>query len=172
MNNEIWKDIINYKEFYQVSNLGNVKRIKDNYNKSINRNTKSIRSDGYIAVKLHRNNIGKSFMIHRLVLEAFVGPCPDKMECRHLDGNRQNNNLKNLKWGTHKENIKDMIRHGTISNRKGSNNNRAKLNEKQVRIIKYLLKNSEISKPNIAKIFNVSVSNICDIHAKRTWYYI
>jgi len=47
---------------------------------------------------------------------AFVGPCPEGMECRHLDGNPGNNNLENLAWGTREENMKDRVDHG-VSNR-------------------------------------------------------
>ena len=51
--------------------------------------------------------------IHRLVLEAFVGPCPAKMEACHNDGVRLNNRLSNLRWDTRSANVKDAYRHGT-----------------------------------------------------------
>ncbi len=66
---------------------------------------------GYYYVDLGRTWSG---VVHRLVLEAFVGPCPDGMECRHLDGNQTNNWLDNLAWGTKQENEADKIRHGTL----------------------------------------------------------
>jgi hypothetical protein len=47
------------------------------------------------------------------VLEAFVGPRPPGLECRHLDGNPANSVLANLAWGTHSENMQDRVRHGT-----------------------------------------------------------
>jgi hypothetical protein len=43
---------------------------------------------------------------------AFVGPYPEGMEIRHLDGNPENNALENLKYGTRSQNIQDQIRHG------------------------------------------------------------
>ena len=64
--------------------------------------------------------------VHRLVLEAFVGPCPDGMECRHnTDPNPSNNNLDNLRWGTHSENERDKAVHGT--HRKGERHPISKL---------------------------------------------
>lgn len=51
--------------------------------------------------------------VHRLVLEAFKGKCPDGMEGCHNDGNSLNNNLSNLRWDTHLNNMKDSEKHGT-----------------------------------------------------------
>lgn len=56
----------------------------------------------------------KSVRLHVLVLEAFVGPRPSGYECRHLDGNPQNNTVENLRWGTVSENRQDSILHGTF----------------------------------------------------------
>lgn len=53
----------------------------------------------------------KDRYIHRLVLEAFVGPCPEGMEARHINGDHQDNRLENLCWGTKEENMKDRVLH-------------------------------------------------------------
>lgn len=92
--------------------------------------------------------------VHRLVLEAFVGPCPNGMECRHLDGDPSNNALDNLCWGTRLENHRDSVRHGTavclrpqnlehashlwdhVKHKSGEKHHRAKLTDEQVAIIK------------------------------------
>jgi hypothetical protein len=63
--------------------------------------------DGYKIINISK----KTFTIHRLVLEAFVGPRPEDMECRHLDGNPTNNRLDNLAWGYHWENMEDVQKH-------------------------------------------------------------
>jgi hypothetical protein len=57
----------------------------------------------------------KTFRVHRLVLLAFVGPCPEGMESRHLDGDPGNNRLDNLAWGTPEENREDNRRLGRYS---------------------------------------------------------
>jgi hypothetical protein len=53
--------------------------------------------------------------VHILVLEAFVGPCPAGMECRHLNGKGDDNQLSNLKWDTHSVNMLDKKPHGMVN---------------------------------------------------------
>jgi hypothetical protein len=60
----------------------------------------------------------KTFRVHRLVLEAFVGPCPEGMETRHLNGVRDDCRLNNLAWGTPDENRADIIAHEGYTNRR------------------------------------------------------
>ena len=108
-------------------------------------------SRGHCVVDLGRTN---TRFVHRLVLETFVGPCPDGMECRHLDGNPLNNQIGNLAWGTRKENHDDSIDHGTaawlrpetverarhlwdhVEHKAGEKHHRARLSDDQVRIIR------------------------------------
>lgn len=76
---------------------------------------------------------GKSYpsAVHRVVLLAFVGPCPPGMVCRHFpDPSHRNNRLDNLSWGTHKENADDRVAHGTDP--RGERGPNAKLTEAQV----------------------------------------
>lgn len=49
-----------------------------------------------------------------LMMEVFVGPPPPGQEVRHRDGNRLNNRLENLSYGTRRDNMRDAIEHGTI----------------------------------------------------------
>lgn len=88
--------------------------------------------------------------IHRLVLESFIGPCPEGMECCHNDGNPLNNNLDNLRWDTRKSNSADTIKHGNDSKRK-----KKFLSDEIIINILKLLDNGE-SQDKIAKQFNIS----------------
>ncbi len=71
-----------------------------------------VQAKGYLYVNLcfARGNV-RTFRVHRLVLEAFVGPCPEGMECRHLNGVRADCRLENLIWGTRAENVADRRKH-------------------------------------------------------------
>jgi len=163
---EIWKPIINYEGLYEVSDLGRIKSLKYEKQKIL----KQRRCDamGHIGVALCKNNEIKTFYIHRLVLIAFVGPCPPGMECRHLDGNPQNNRLENLKWGTKSENAQDSIKHGTHYSifptpPKGSKHHSSKLNESQFRVITRLIEDDYLTQKEISEIFNVVQATISRI---------
>src|SRR5574344_251986 len=117
---EIWKDIIGYEGYYQISNMGNVKSLARNV---IKRSgviqprkerimDKRICSDEYYIAKLTVNNVSKSISIHRLVAIHFI-PNPDNLpEVNHIDCNRQNNCVDNLEWCTHGDNVRYSIKCG------------------------------------------------------------
>ena len=68
---------------------------------------------GYLKCCLTINNKQHRVSVHRLIATTFYGVRPDRMVCRHLDGNKRNNSASNLTWGTQKENIDDCKLHGT-----------------------------------------------------------
>lgn len=113
---EIWKDIKDYEDIYQVSNLGNVK----SKTRVVNRKYQGqiipqivygqemsfvIHKKGYLRVWLAKNGKRKSYMVHRLVAEAFIPNVDNKPEVNHIDGNKQNNSVDNLEWVTGSENV-------------------------------------------------------------------
>ncbi len=120
---------------------------------------------GYRFVRLGRRTYRN---IHRLILEAFVGTRPPGHECRHLNGIRHDNRLKNLAWGTRKENAADAIRHGTQP--RGSKNGKAKLNGGDVREIRRLGALGQ-SKASLGRQFGVSTRSIRDVLSRRTWFH-
>jgi len=101
MDKEIWKDIEDYEGYYQVSNLGRVKSI-------IKRKEKILKAcedpNGYYIVTLYKDSIKKSFSVHRLVIVAFIKNEFDLPQVDHIDRNKLNNNLDNLRWVSYSEN--------------------------------------------------------------------
>lgn len=71
------------------------------------------RAGGHMRASLSVNGKSRALYVHRLVLEAFVGPCPEGMEGCHNNGNPADNRLENLRWDTRSENVYDAVRHGT-----------------------------------------------------------
>lgn len=76
----------------------------------------------------------KTRLVSRLVLTAFVGHPPEGMECCHYDGNPGNNNLENLRWDTHHNNMQDNLRLGTTS--RGEHRKNSKLTRESVEQIR------------------------------------
>jgi hypothetical protein len=99
--------------------------------------------------------------VHRLILESHRGPCPDGMECRHADGNRQNNAIENLSWGTYSENEADKLRHGT--RRSGEDVYNAKLTLDDAKLMRAVYASGEWSQVQLARIFCVPQSTVSRI---------
>lgn len=118
---------------------------------------------GYRMVNLRRDDRYHLVAIHRLLLETFVGPCPEGMECRHLDSNKLNNDLDNLCWGTHYKNMQDRTEHGPL----GYGN--SKLNEYKVSWIKQLLDTGRFTQRKIAEVFGVCQITISKIKNGDIW---
>jgi hypothetical protein len=99
---EEYKVIVGY-ENYSVSNLGNVKNNKTN--KTLN---PCAHRDGYLSLGLMNNKVRKAFQVHRLVGLTFISPVEGKTCIDHIDNNRKNNCLYNLRWASHRENNHNM----------------------------------------------------------------
>ena len=87
---------------------GSPKRMTDDWHP-----LKPIRGDHYLIVNLSDGVRKHTKLIHRLVLAAFVGPCPPGLVCCHNDGDPTNNHVDNLRWDTYAANEADKVRHGT-----------------------------------------------------------
>jgi hypothetical protein len=125
---------------------------------------------GYLYVNLSRDGGYKSNRIHRLVLRAFVGPCPDGMECRHLDGDPKNNLLTNLAWGTQKENREDCAAHEHYQ--KGEKHSQAKLTAEQVLDVRRRYAAGGVFLRELAEELGVSLTGIHAIIQRRNWTHI
>jgi hypothetical protein len=106
--------------------------------------------------------------VHRLVLEAFVGPCPPGYQCCHWNGEAGDNRLENLRWGTPQDIADDTLRHGR---RAVGAKVRAKLTEHEVLEIRRLSAGGCHAR-ELAARFSVSSQNIMLIVSRKTWKYL
>ena len=122
---------------------------------------------GYIVVTLFKDKTRYYKQLHRLILKEFKGDCPLGMQCRHLDGNRINNHVDNLCWGSSKENHKDRVRHGT--NPVGARNGRAKLNPDVVAEIRRIYEQGSMSQSRLGAKFGINQTQVSRIILGRAW---
>lgn len=126
-----------------------------------------IRVGNYLGVQLTDadGELAKRY-VHRLVLEAIVGPCPPEMEARHLNGKRHDNRASNLAWGTHRQNSADQRSHGTVLS--GARNPMAKLTWDQVREIRAMV---QAGSPQVDAVrrFGVSPMTVSRIIRREAW---
>lgn len=116
MQDEYWVQIAGYEGLYEVSNCGRVKSLdRVIFNSGTPNGLYTVKGriltqrinnkrNGYCELSLHKDGKEKRYKVHRLVAEAFL-PNPDNLpEVNHIDGNKENNNVKNLEWCTSKQN--------------------------------------------------------------------
>lgn len=180
---ENWKAIPGFEGLYEVSDQGRVRNLERTVTvrgRSDGQTAKTIRerilrpglSSGRPVVNLHADTKRRHALVHHLFLEAFVGPRPDGTECRHLDDNRQNNTLRNLEWGTRRENMADRKRNGLQRRApRGEKNNASKLTESDVLTIRHL-RAGGLTYLKIAQRMNVSLQTIGRIVKGDTWGWL
>lgn len=113
---------------------------------------------GYLVVALvSPQGAKRQFAVHRLVLEAFVGPCPEGLQCCHGDGVKTNNRLSNLRWDTPLGNWLDRIAYG----------GRVKLNPDTVRLIRQTA--GQMGAKEAARTFGVAPSHVVNVRSRRRW---
>lgn len=124
---EIWKDIKGYENLYQISNLGQVKSLRNNLILK-----PGLVGIGYLSVNLCKDGKHNYKKIHRLVAEHFIENI-DNLPCiNHKDGIKTNNNVENLEWCTSSYNNKEAYRLGLKGSLKGKNNKYSESLMKQV----------------------------------------
>lgn len=141
---EIWKDIIDYEGFYQISNLGRVRGV-DRLIPYIARGGKpttrlqkgkilktSVGTSGYETYHMYgASQERQTLMLHRVVAKHFLEQEEGKEFVNHKDGNKLNNIVSNLEWVTKSENTLHALDTGLLLKR-GEDCNLSKLTEKEV----------------------------------------
>lgn len=168
---EIWKDIPGFEGAYQISSLGGVKSLErecmrsDGFVYRIHEKIlrPTVNKGGYNSITLRRDNRNCTWEIQRLVALAFLGPRKaDDEEVRHLNGNRLDNSVENLAYGTRSQNQLDLYSYRGYHHR---------LTPANVKEIRRRLKAGEMGR-TLAKEFNVCDSNISSIKNGLTFRWL
>lgn len=141
---------------YECSDLGRIK------NKTTNKILKgTISNKGYIMVHIKNK---KNISVHRLIAEAFIDNPENKPFINHIDGNKTNNNINNLEWCTHLENVRHMI--NTLHKNPGGRNKRS------IRCVETnTVFESAVQAEKEMNIFNGTIIQCCNGKRKSTHGY-
>ena len=165
---EVFKSIVGYENLYQISNCG---RVKSSKRKGTLGGIMKPQPDtkGYLRIRIHKNNVGSTYKIHRLVAQHFIPNPQNKPQVNHLDRVKTNNNDWNLEWATSKENA--IHKHKTL-NVKGEKNNFSILTEKEVLEIRSKYIPHKYTLKMLANEYKVSKSAITMIVTNRNWKHL
>jgi len=168
---EVWNPITEYNGDYEVSNLGNVRSLK-NYG-GLKRLTKLSTYGGrYLRVSLSKNNKRRLHSVARLVAKAFVLNPECKPQVNHISGDKLDNRVENLEWVTASENILHAFKLG-IRNNRSNGGPAAKLTEGSVKRMRLMHEvNPSLTHQKIADMFGVERTNAGLILRRKTWSHV
>jgi hypothetical protein len=169
---ELWKTVITNND-YVVSNFGRVRRTRwTNGAKRIGRILGYNLENGYREVCFFdAKHNRKTKLIHQVVCDAFLGPCPDGYEINHKDGDKRNNHLDNLEYVTPSQNIRHALETGLMVPARGTQISTSVLTNRQVRRIRERFKNGA-SMSDISRRLKIGLTTVSDIVNRRTWTHI
>lgn len=172
---EAWKPVLDYEDFYEASNLGNIRRSHTKTGRPSGRLCRPANSRGYSRYVLSAYAETRTHSGHKLVWEAFNGRVPNGMQINHKNGVKNDNRLENLEVCTPSENTRHGFRvlgRAPVKNpHPGSRNGRARLSEHDIPVIRKRLATGEDMK-RIAEAYNVNHATIWQIAKGRTWRHV
>lgn len=175
---EVWLPVLGYEGHYEVSDHGRVRSLPRKvslYNPQWGKMQKrqlpgrvlalSLVPGRYVPVALSKQGTAKTQEVHRLVLEAFVGLCPEGMEGCHNNGDRYDNRLSNLRWDTRANNHADKRKHGThLSGEKAPGST---ISRERLISAKKDLDSGDFTQEQIQEKYSLSKRTVSQLHRNR-----
>lgn len=157
---KVIRPIVGYEDIYAITKKGEIWNLRRHEWRSTRLNP-----TGYWVINLSKEGHKKTYTVHRLVAQAFI-PNPGNMPIvNHLDGNKQNNDVKNLERTTSKGDILHSWKLGLCKRRNGS----PILKRSQVYLIRELYKTGLYTFKELARKFDTSSSTISDTVNYKRW---
>jgi hypothetical protein len=171
---ERWRAVVGHEGAYEVSDQGQVRSLDRivvlNDGRTRFAAGRVLRAGltgyGYLHVGLGLEGRRLNRKIHQLVMQAFVGPCPEGMEVCHGPGGKTDNRLINLSYGTKSQNQVDRLRDGTDA--RGRKNANARLTEEEV----ILIRASSESVTALAARLGVARTTVSSVRNRQNWSWL
>ena len=164
---EEWRSVVGYEDWYEVSSLGQVRRVSTGHVLKLMRSAR-----GYLRVLLCHDGQQEYWPVHRLVLTTFLRcRLPDE-QTNHINGVKTDNRLANLEWVSQSENARHALATGLYIQRMpprklGEQNGRAKLTEADVRLIRRV--QGQVSQCELGRRFGVHARTISRAQRHESW---
>lgn len=139
---EFLVEVPEYEGLYEVSSLGRVRSLNYMHTWQVRELKPNKDKDGYLKVRLYKDGVSKQFLVHRLVWTAFNGAIPEGLELDHINAERYDNRLSNLRCVTSKENSNNpitkarMAKSNAVSNKKRLSKSIVQLDKTTGQVIK------------------------------------
>jgi HNH endonuclease len=177
MGAEEWRLVADTNGEFAVSSMGRLRREVARYHTPAGYIMKghASKKDRYHRMVMTFTRDGKTVEVgktlHKIVAEAFLGPCPEGMEIDHQDGVKGNNRADNLEYVTRQENIDRAVARGLIAN-KGERNTQAKLTAHQVRRIRSEYATGLYSYGDLGRKYGCDPLNIRAVIKRISWKHV
>lgn len=159
---ERWKEVKHYDGLYEVSDMGNIRSYPGKRGAHWGRVREMApygRNQGqYYSVTLVHEGFKNTMVLHRLILEAFKGPCPEGYKARHVNGNKYDNRVDNLRWVATRQTLRDEERDKVLAK---------KLTKFQRQSARELYITGLKTPRQIAKFFGVSMNEVVEALRER-----
>jgi len=154
------------KTKYEVSELGEIRKIKDKKNLKLHHTRK-----GYIEVHIKFNNVRYAVRLDRLIADTFIENFDpiNRNEINHIDGNKENNCVGNLEWCSCLDSIKHETKTGLRPKRYGQDSNASTHSNEQIHQVCKLLEEGKLTNVEISKLTGINVNTISNIKCGSTW---
>lgn len=177
---ERWASVPNWEDLYEASDLGRIRsldrvvfnalcRTRTVHGRVLKPTIKKRRKNRRV-VLLSDCGRRRYATVARLVLEAFIGPCPEGMECCHANDDPGDNRLANLRWDTHANNIRDSLTNGGRC--MGERHRCAKMTGGKVRVARAMHTSGQFAVNALSKIFSISNPAMKNILERRAWKHV
>lgn len=169
---EQWRAVPGYEGIYEVSDFGRVRKLIDRFAHPAGMLGLTRRGNGYLYIRLFDGTVTKGWLVHRIVLTAFIGPRPSTVHGAHINAVRDDNRLVNLHWCTPKQNEADKQPLGLDP--LGERNAMAKVNADTVRAIRrdYVPRSRTRSCQGLANRYGICQQSVWNIVTRKTWKHV
>ena len=171
---ERWLPVPGFEGLFEVSDRGRIRSLKTSSRWKPGYILKARPNNhGYVVAGLRKDSKRTNFVVHRLVLEMFLGPCPPGCVANHKNLDKSDNRIENLEWVTQAENVQHAIDNGHFSFMPmGEANHASKLTANQVREIRCKFAETHCAHQVLADKYGVTRNTVCKIVRRESWKHI